>query len=129
MEFLKDCIFMPVFGSRYFKVNSWHQGKAAFAIQYRQPSMSIYEHLYILIKFSVSAYKCGPINCASKAGIMTMWSCVVTQFCGAVFFFLFVCFFVCLFCFFPTVQQGGQVFLTCIHYNNIFSPTLCSVAT
>ena len=30
---------------------------------------------------------------------------------------------------FPTVQQGDQVFLTCIHYNYIFSPTLCSVAT
>ena len=29
------------------------------------------------------------------------------------FFFLF---------YFPTVQQGGQVILTCIHYNYIFSP-------
>ena len=25
--------------------------------------------------------------------------------------------------YFPTVQQGGQVILTCIHYNYIFSPT------
>ena len=33
------------------------------------------------------------------------------------------------FFFFPTVQQGGQVILRCIHYNYIFPPTLCSVAT
>ena len=33
------------------------------------------------------------------------------------------------FFFFPTVQQGGQVILTCMHYNYIFSPTLSSVAT
>ena len=33
------------------------------------------------------------------------------------------------FFYFPTVQQGGQVILTCIHYNYIFPPTLCSVAT
>jgi len=33
------------------------------------------------------------------------------------------------FFYFPTVQQGGQVILTCIHCNYIFSPTLSSVAT
>ena len=33
------------------------------------------------------------------------------------FFFFFNNFF-----YFPTVQQGGQVILTCIHYNYIFPP-------
>ena len=41
-----------------------------------------------------------------------------SQFC--VYFFLF---------YFPTVHQGDQVILTCIHYNYIFPPTLSSVAT
>ena len=36
-------------------------------------------------------------------------------------------FFLIFFLNFPTVQQGGQVILTCIHYNYIFSPTLSSV--
>ena len=41
----------------------------------------------------------------------------------------FIFFFLLFFCFyFPTVQQGDQVILTCIHYNYIF-PTLSSVAT
>ena len=31
-------------------------------------------------------------------------------------------FFLIIFFYFPTVQQGGQVILTCIHYNYIFPP-------
>ena len=34
-----------------------------------------------------------------------------------ILFFFFFFFF-----YFPTVQQGGQVILTCIHYNYIFPP-------
>jgi len=33
-------------------------------------------------------------------------------------FYLFIYFYN----YFPTVQQGGQVILTCIHYNYIFPP-------
>jgi len=32
------------------------------------------------------------------------------------------CNFLIIFFYFPTVQQGGQVILTCIHYNYIFPP-------
>jgi len=35
-------------------------------------------------------------------------------------FYLFI--FFNIFFYFPTVQQGGQVILTCIHYNYIFPP-------
>jgi len=49
---------------------------------------------------------------------VTHWTTVETP--QEVFFFFFN---------FPTVQQGGQVILTCIHYKYILSPTLCSVAT
>ena len=47
---------------------------------------------------------------------------------GRLKFFLFFSFFFIKF-YFPTVQQGGQVILTCIHYNYSFSPTISSVAT
>jgi len=55
----------------------------------------------------------------------------VLFFCFFVFFFLHKCIFFIYFYFFyfPTVQQGGQVILTCIHCNYSFSPTLSSVAT
>ena len=42
------------------------------------------------------------------------------------FSFYFILFYLFIYFNFPTVQQGGQVILTCIHYNYIFSPTLCS---
>ena len=48
------------------------------------------------------------------------------------FFLCFVFFshwFLFFFFYFPTVQQGGQVILTCMHCNYSFSPTLSSVAT
>ena len=43
------------------------------------------------------------------------------------FYFLKLFLFIFIF-YFPTLQQGDQVILTCIHYNYIF-PTLSSVAT
>ena len=51
-------------------------------------------------------------------------------FCFVLFFGFFFFFFFFFFKFyFPTVQQGGQIILTCIHYNYSFSPTISSVAT
>ena len=45
------------------------------------------------------------------------------------FIYLFIYLFIYFLFYFPTVQQGGQVILTCIHCNYSFFPTLSSVAT
>ena len=51
--------------------------------------------------------------------------CQAAALFSVLFFFLYFFILFTYFSFFPIVQQGDQVILTCIH----FSPTLCFVAT
>ena len=70
------------------------------------------------VKPATSWFLVGFVNHCATTGTPTFLFYVVTY----QFIYLFIFFF-------PTVQQGGQVILTCIHCNYSFSPTLSSVAT
>ena len=87
--------------------------------QARDPALTSEVTQNTAVKFLIHCTTVGtPVNLQLQTNVLTQTAVQDTLELGSKTVF-----------FFPTVQQGDQVILTYTHYNYIFFPTLCSVAT